>query len=315
MTQVSWAIKAEKLCKDYPGIRAVSDVDFKINSGVIHGFLGPNGAGKSTTIKMICGLLRPTSGRVLVEGIDPCEEAFKVKKMIGLLPEIPPLYKEMTVGEYLRFVGRLHDLSSQQLKESLYRVVEQTHLSSVLPRLIGNLSKGFRQRVGIAQALIHDPKVVILDEPTSGLDPESVVEVRELIKKLKGQKTILFSSHLLHEVEEICDTISIIDRGRLLTQGLLQDVRASFQEDQVIRIEVKESFDLSLLKDLPYVVSVDEQDWEKNVLVLRIKSSTEVRDLLIDYLMSRGVRILEFKKMESLLEDIFLKVIKQGKSI
>ena len=185
-----WAIKAEKLRKDYPGLTAVQDLNLEVAQGTVHGFLGPNGAGKSTTLRMACGLLRPTSGRILINGFDPVTHPNEVKQQVGLLPETTPLYREMSVKGFLDFISHLRQIPKEQRTQAVTRVLEQTGLGEVQHRLIGNLSKGFRQRVGIAQALVHNPKLVILDEPTAGLDPQSVVEIRSLIHSLKGHKTV-----------------------------------------------------------------------------------------------------------------------------
>lgn len=300
-----WALKAEKLHKDYPGVTAVQSLDFTIASGVVHGFLGPNGAGKSTSLRMMCGLLRPTSGRVLVEGFDPVEEPFEVKSRVGLLPENPPLYRDMTVLEYLTFTARLHQVKN--ISESVDRVLTLTNTAHVAHRLIGNLSKGYRQRVGIAQALVHDPKLVVLDEPTAGLDPESVVEVRALIKSLKKDKTVIFSSHLLHEVEEVCDTISIIAQGQLMAHGLLSDVRQQFAGQAQVVVEVASSTEeqAKKLRSLPYVASLDVR---KNQLIFLLNTKEEVRAELVRALVAAQVDVLSLEQKGPELEKIFLEV-------
>lgn len=307
MSQESWAIRTEKLTRDYPGVRAVNELDFSVPTGVIHGFLGPNGAGKSTTIKMLCGLLRPTSGRVLIEGFDPVTDPLKVKRMIGYLPETPPLYKEMTVSEYLRFAAQLHDVAPTQLAGAVDRAIELTNLNQVAKRLVGNLSKGFKQRVGIAQAIIHDPQLIVLDEPTSGLDPESVVEIRQLIKNLKDKKTVLLSSHLLHEVEEICDTISIIHSGLLLANGNLQQVRERYQKFSQIELELSGECSDALLMEMEFVQSVSR---EGQKIILQLKTKDEKRDAIVKHLVTAGVGVLGIARRESELEDIFLQLVK-----
>lgn len=311
MSQLSWAIKTEKLCKDYPGVEAVKSLDFSVPAGVIHGFLGPNGAGKSTTIKMLCGLLRPTSGRVLIAGFDPVVNPIQVKKMIGYLPETPPLYLEMTVSEYLRFAAQLHGVQKQDLSQALEKALQVTNLGAVSHRLIGNLSKGFKQRVGIAQAIIHDPQLIVLDEPTSGLDPESVVEIRQLIKNLKDKKTVILSSHLLHEVEEICDTISIIHSGELLANGPLKEVREKYQKHSVVELELKSEIDDSILLSLDFVKSIEKCERK---LLLQLKTKEEKRDVIVEHLVKSGASVLGINRIESELEDIFLELIKGEKA-
>lgn len=304
-----YAIKAEGLRKDYPGLVAVKNLSFTVERGVVHGFLGPNGAGKSTTIRMICGLLRPTSGHVLVEGFDPSVDPHEVKKRVGFLPENPPLYREMTVREYLRFTARLHEVAEAKLAQAEARVIESLSLEAVAGRLIGNLSKGYRQRVGIAQALIHEPELVILDEPTAGLDPESVVEVRALIKKLKKDKTILFSSHLLHEVEEVSDTISIISHGELLACGPLSDVRKKFQPHIHVSVEVAALSEetLTRLRGLSYIESLAvERSASSTQLAITLRASPDGRAQLVRDLVAQNIDVLSFQRSGAGLEDIFL---------
>jgi ABC-2 type transport system ATP-binding protein len=300
-----WALKAEKLHKDYPGVTAVQQLDFTIDSGVVHGFLGPNGAGKSTSLRMMCGLLRPTSGRVLVEGFDPVEQPFEVKSRVGLLPENPPLYRDMTVNEYLTFTARLHQVKA--IQDAVDRVLTLTNTTHVANRLIGNLSKGYRQRVGIAQALVHDPRLVVLDEPTAGLDPESVVEVRALIKSLKKDKTVIFSSHLLHEVEEVCDTISIIAHGQLMAHGPLSEVRQEFAGQALVQVEVAGCSDeqAAKLRKLPYVASLEVK---KTQLSLLLNTKDDVRAELVRAMVAGELDILGLEQKGPELEKIFLQV-------
>ena len=233
-----WALKAEKLHKDYPGVTAVQSLDFTINSGVVHGFLGPNGAGKSTSLRMMCGLLRPTSGRVLVEGFDPVEQPFEVKSRVGLLPENPPLYRDMTVHEYLVFSARLHQV--KVIKDSVDRVLSLTNTTHVAHRLIGNLSKGYRQRVGIAQALVHDPRLVVLDEPTSALDPEMTAEVLEVIADLKSEgRTFILVTHAMNFARTVADQVAFLADGRIVEQGSAQTFFSAPQSETARRFLAK----------------------------------------------------------------------------
>src|SRR5690606_27982054 len=201
----------DSVSKEYPGRVAVKNVSFSVKSGSIHGFLGPNGAGKSTTMRMIAGLLPVSSGRIELNG-RPIEEQ-EISKLIGMLPENPPLYLDMTVRDYIKYVARLHQ--QNDINSRVDKILSDLSLQEVSHRLIGNLSKGYKQRVGLAQALVYDAPFIILDEPTNGLDPQSVVELREFIKKLSLQKTILFSTHILSEVEQLCDEITIIHKGEV----------------------------------------------------------------------------------------------------
>lgn len=306
----NWAIKVENLRKDYPGATAVRDLDFGVLEGRVHGFLGPNGAGKSTTLRMICGLLRPSSGRALVHGLDPVSSPNAVKALVGLLPESTPLYREMAVGDFLAFAARLRQVPEGQIAGAVEKVLGQTGLLEVRHRLIGNLSKGFRQRVGIAQSLVHDPKVVILDEPTAGLDPQSVVEIRALIKSLRGHKTVIFSSHILSEVEEICDTISIIDKGELKANGELQDIKRAFQGQGLVKVETDRALsgaEQAQLRSLPFVQSLEAQT---TTLKLHPKGGEDVRSEVVKALVGLGVGVLSIEYELPQLEDVFISLTK-----
>ena len=209
-------IEVKHLCRKYGEHRAVDDLSFTIENGYVYGFLGPNGAGKSTTMNMITGCLAATSGQILIDGYDIFEDAQEAKKRIGYLPEIPPLYQDMTVREFLNFVAKAKGVPKQSLDEQLFSVVSLAGLEEVEERLIKNLSKGYKQRVGIAQALLANPEIIILDEPTVGLDPKQIIEVRDLIRELGKDHTVILSSHILSEVRSVCDQILIISKGKLV---------------------------------------------------------------------------------------------------
>lgn len=209
-------IEVKHLCRKYGEHRAVDDLSFTIENGYVYGFLGPNGAGKSTTMNMITGCLAATSGQILIDGYDIFEDAQEAKKRIGYLPEIPPLYQDMTVREFLNFVAKAKGVPKQALGEQLFSVVSLAGLEEVEERLIKNLSKGYKQRVGIAQALLANPEIIILDEPTVGLDPKQIIEVRDLIRELGKDHTVILSSHILSEVRSVCDQILIISKGKLV---------------------------------------------------------------------------------------------------
>ena len=209
-------IEVKHLCRKYGEHRAVDDLSFTIENGYVYGFLGPNGAGKSTTMNMVTGCLAATSGQILIDGYDIFEDAQEAKKRIGYLPEIPPLYQDMTVREFLNFVAKAKGVPKQALGEQLFSVVSLAGLEEVEERLIKNLSKGYKQRVGIAQALLGNPEIIILDEPTVGLDPKQIIEVRDLIRELGKDHTVILSSHILSEVRSVCDQILIISKGKLV---------------------------------------------------------------------------------------------------
>ena len=219
-------IEVSHLTKKYGGHLAVDDVSFTVEDGQIYGLLGPNGAGKSTTMNILTGYLSATSGQVTVAGHPLPEEADEAKACVGYLPEQPPLYPEMTVGEYLNFVAELKKVPRAQRKEQVLRAARRTGLEKVLPRLIRSLSKGYKQRVGIAQALLGSPKIIILDEPTVGLDPAQVIEMRKLIRELGKAHTVILSSHILSEVQAVCQQVLILSKGKLAASGTLQELTA-----------------------------------------------------------------------------------------
>jgi len=219
-------IEVEGLIKRYGDFTAIEDVSFRVKKGEIVGFLGPNGAGKTTTMRVITGFLPATEGKVHVAGFGVFEEPMEVKKRIGYLPEQPPVYNDMTVQEYLRFVAKIKGVPRSERSSAMDRVVQRCGLKDVLKTVIGKLSKGYKQRVGLAQAMIHDPEVLILDEPTIGLDPKQIIEIRKLIKSLSGDHTIILSTHILQEVSMICERVIIVHEGRVVADDTLEDITA-----------------------------------------------------------------------------------------
>ena len=217
-------IEVANLSKRYGDLAAIRDVSFTAADGQILGFLGPNGAGKTTTMRIITGFMPATAGTVRVDGYDVFEQSSEVRRRIGYLPESPPLYNDMSVSAYLRFVARLKGMSRSDIAAALERVLETCGLTAVGDRLLGHLSKGFRQRVGLAQALIHDPPVLVLDEPTIGLDPRQIIEIRSLIKTLGGKRTVVLSTHILPEVTQVCDKVVIINDGRIVVEDMLANL-------------------------------------------------------------------------------------------
>jgi ABC-2 type transport system ATP-binding protein len=226
-------IEVSQLSKRYGELAAIRDVSFTASPGQILGFLGPNGAGKTTTMRIITGFLPATSGTVRVDGFDVFEQSAEVRRRIGYLPENPPLYNDMTVPAYLRFVARLKGMSRADIAPALERVLGTCGLGAVRDRLLGHLSKGFRQRVGLAQALIHDPPVLILDEPTIGLDPKQIIEIRSLIRTLGGRRTVVLSTHILPEVAQVCDKVVIINEGRIVVEDQLANLTRNRSLEEV----------------------------------------------------------------------------------
>lgn len=229
-------IEVKNLTKTYGSITAVDDLSFTVGTGEAAGFLGPNGAGKTTTMRILTGFMPATSGTVTVDGFDVFRDSFEVRKRIGYLPETPPLYLEMTVRSYLRHVGKLKAIPSSEVKASADRVLEECGLDQVAGRLCGHLSKGYRQRVGLAQALIHRPSVLVLDEPTVGLDPAQIIDIRALIRGLAAERTVILSTHILPEVQQICQKVVMINRGRIVLDKTMADLtRERSLEEEYLR--------------------------------------------------------------------------------
>lgn len=295
----------EGLTREYPGRVAVENASFAVKKGSIHGFLGPNGAGKSTTMRMIAGLLPATSGKITLFGEEMHPEKRKLKNRIGLLPENPPLYVDQTVEDYLHFVGKLHRVP--HVKDAVDKVLTGLSLTEVRRRLIGNLSKGYKQRVGLAQAIIYDAPFLMLDEPTNGLDPQSVVELREFIKKLAEDKTILFSSHILSEVEQICDHITIIHQGKVRATGDLREIHRKFRQGLVIRIGIGAG------EELPSLTEFGKHDVSSKVSLvnedqyhLSFEDERDIRPELVKFLVAKDVKVHTLQVESPELEDIFL---------
>src|SRR5262245_11854389 len=231
-------IEVRNLTKRYGDLIAVKDVSFTAKKGEIVGFLGPNGAGKTTTMRIITGFIPPTSGTVEVDGFDILEASHDVRKRIGYLPESPPIYNDMTVTSYLGFVGRIKGLSRAELPDAVDRAVERCGLTEVTRRVLGHLSKGFRQRVGLAQALIHEPAVLVLDEPTIGLDPRQIREIRALIEELAGERTVILSTHILPEVSQLCRKVVIINEGRVMVEDQIDDLTRDMPLEEVFMRQI-----------------------------------------------------------------------------
>lgn len=302
----------DKISKEYPGRFAVKEASFEVTKGSIHGFLGPNGAGKSTTMRMIAGLIPATSGSIHLFGekIDPLSLSYK--NQIGLLPENPPLYLDMTVENYLELIARFHKVKT--VKENVNKVLEGLSLTEVRKRLIGNLSKGYKQRVGLGQAIIYDAPFLILDEPTNGLDPQSVVELRDYIKKLAVEKTILFSSHILPEVELLCDQITIIHQGKVRATGNLQEIHRKFKQGLCVKIGLAVGEKLPDLATFgKYEVTHQHTLAAEEQFTISFQSERDLRPDLSKYLVSSGLTLMTMQNESPELEDIFLSVTETKK--
>jgi len=301
-------IVVENLTKIYGIQRAVDNISFRVNTGEVLGFLGPNGAGKTTTMKAITTYLVPNQGDVKVGKYSIHEQPEEIKKRIGYLPESNPLYHEMPVIDYLKFVGELQGISSAKIKEKIREMVIVCGLEGEKHKKIGELSKGYRQRVGLAQALIHDPEVLILDEPTSGLDPNQIVEIRELIKKIGRQKTVILSSHILAEVEATCDRIMIINKGKIVADGTPEDLRKQAQGKEILKVTIEDGqlddiYDK--LRKLPSVEMVDILVKNKNVFEVQSKRSESSRRSIFNLCVQNKWILTELSATETKLEDIF----------
>lgn len=302
-------IQVRDLTKDYGPRRAIDQLSFSVNKGDVVGFLGPNGAGKSTTMKIITGFMAPSHGSASVAGFDVFENPLEVKKRIGYLPEVPPVYADMYVREYLRYVAALKQVPKEKIEKSVDMAIEKTNLGDVQKRLIQHLSKGFKQRVGIAQAIVSDPEVLILDEPTVGLDPKQVAEIRDLIKALKGQHTIILSTHILPEVEATCEKVIIINKGKIVAEDSIQNLSTMEKGQRRLHIRLrKDVSDMSgLLKDVREVIGTTSgaslKEWSVDVA-----GGEDVVEAIASRLVTQGLGLLEFTPVKRDLEDVFLRL-------
>lgn len=313
------AIAVRNLTKYYDTEKAVNDISFDVNTGEILGFLGPNGAGKTTTMKIITCYMPPTSGTVEVEGFDIAEHSLEVRKKIGYLPEMNPLYLDMNVLEYLEYSARLHGLKNSVLKSRLKEMIDVCGIAEVRHKDIGELSKGFRQRVGLAQAMIHDPEVLILDEPTSGLDPNQIVEIRNLIRQLGRAKTVVLSTHILSEVQATCDRVIIINDGGIVADGTLEQLQQDFRGSEKISLEVKvpagkisnAMMDMyPKFKELGQVENVEYggQNGDIHAFSIHTTKGSDIREELFRRVVSEGWVLLEMTRKATSLEEVFHKL-------
>ena len=295
------SIEVKNLLKVYGEQKAVNNISFKVNKGEIVGFLGPNGAGKSTTMKIITGYLQQSSGEAFVCGVNVNDEPLETKKKIGYLPELNALYYDMYVREYLAFVAEVHNI--QNPKAKIENVIGLTGLTVESKKKIGQLSKGYKQRVGLAAALIHDPEVLILDEPTSGLDPNQIIEIREVIRKQGKDKTVLFSSHILQEVEAICDRVIIINKGQLVADDKLSNLQSRSKGNQVVIVEFKENIDKHLLEQVKEVSNIEQVS--PSTLKLQTSNPEIVRKQIFELSLQHNLNIVSLQSESQSLEDVF----------
>ncbi len=299
-------IDVQHVTKHYGQVTALKDISFSIQKGEIVAFLGPNGAGKTTTMRILTGFMPPTSGTVHIAGFDCLEKPWEVKKHIGYLPETPPLYLELTVNEYLTFVGRIKRLDAEQLEERRERILQQTGLTEVQGRVIGHLSRGYRQRVGLAQALLHNPPVLILDEPTTGLDPNQIIEIRDLIKSLAGSHTIILSTHLLAEATAICQKVIIIHQGQIVAIDSPEQLGAKLRQSEKLNLTIKQP-DPEIQEALGKIAGVMHvsQGPTPNTYVIETRIGEDVREEVTKLVVTRNAGLLELTTQTISLEDVF----------
>ncbi len=295
------SIEVKKLSKQYGKQFAVNNISFKAERGKVLGFLGPNGAGKTTTMKILTGFLPPSSGEAKVSGFSCTEDSMEVRKRVGYLPEHNPLYGDMYVKEYLSFVAGIHKVPNR--RQRVEEMIVLTGLDIEQKKLIRTLSKGYRQRVGLAQAMIHDPEVLILDEPTSGLDPNQLVEIRRLIKSMGKDKTVILSTHIMQEVQAICDRVIIIDRGKLVADDSIEGLTQRMKGYTLVNVSFKDEVDINSLRRLTAVQKVEHLG--KKTYRLQTDSRTNIQEMLFRYAAEKGNIIMELYTEKQTVEDIF----------
>ncbi len=306
-------VEVKNLTKKYGSNVAVSDLTFTVESGRVYGLLGPNGAGKTTTMNIMTGCLSATEGQVIINGHDIFEDPLNAKKLIGYLPEIPPLYPDMTPYEYLSFVGAAKGLKGKALKEAIKKSSFVTGIDDVMKKLIKNLSKGYKQRVGIAEAIIGDPEIIILDEPTVGLDPVQIIEIRELIKSLGEEHTVILSSHILGEVSAVCDEILIISKGKLVASDTTENLLNIFKSENIVSVMAKGDADMirSVLlgidgaKDAEIVAAGTDGSFTFNVTS---EKDIDLREKIFYAMKDKNISLISLNLQQSSLEDVFLKL-------
>mgnify|MGYP003322100980 CR=1 FL=1 len=311
-------IKVQGLSKNYGDFQAVKSINFEIGDGEIVGFLGENGAGKTTTLKMLTGYLVPTKGNVEINNLNINDNALEIQDQIGYLPELNPLYPEMSVYEYLEFIAKIRKITGKNFREALTRVVDRCGLKGVVHKQISSCSKGYKQRIGLAGSMIHDPKILILDEPVTGLDPNQIVEIRELIKSLGREKLVLMSSHILQEIQVTVDRIMIIHQGEIVANGTNDELMSSFKGKTLLNLEVRNA-DENTLKDLsiavPNIDVVNIEDKKTyHTIQLEYDQEGDPREDLFNYAVSSGWIILKMTPTTTGLEDIFRKLTMEGNS-
>lgn len=302
-------VHVHNLTKRYGSLVAVENLSFRLDRGDVLGFLGPNGAGKTTTMRIITGYMPPTKGTVHIEGVDIFDNPLQAKKMIGYLPETPPLYLDMTVAEYLDFVADIKQVKRKEKKSRIFYVLEKCGLSDVRKRIIGHLSKGYRQRVGIAQALVNNPSVLILDEPTIGLDPLQIIEIRDLIKSLAGERTVILSTHILPEVTMICSKVVIINEGKMVLEESLDYLSEGLRNSGSLLLRVKQNGEGVKEKIMSVKGVSGVKPGSSGEFVITPSEGVEIREELVRLVVENDLGLLELRPLVSTLEEVFMKAI------
>lgn len=307
-------IKVENVTKKYGSFVAVDNISFEIGEGEIIGFLGPNGAGKTTTMSMITGFIEPTEGKIEIDGYDISKKAKKAKREIGYMPENVPLYNDLTVKEFVTYMAELKKVKGKEKKEEVQRVIKATQIDDVQDKLIKNLSRGYKQRVSMAGALVGNPKVLLLDEPTVGLDPKQVTEIRSLIKSLGKNHTVILSSHILSEISQICEKVIIINKGKIIAQDTPQNLEEKVQTENslIVTVEDKENKFEEVIKNIDGVSNISLITKNADGTIKYSVKSAEEKDIRKDVFEAaakNGITILEIKKSEATLEDAFINLI------
>ena len=305
-------IEVKKLVKNYNDVKALQSIDFKIKDGEVVGFLGANGAGKSTALKILTGYLNPTSGKVLIDGLNINDHSYEIRELIGYLPESNPLYSEMTVFDLLKFTATIRNIFGVDFNNALDKVIEQCGLKEVIHKQIGQCSKGFKQRVGLACAIIHDPKILILDEPVTGLDPNQIIEIRGLIKNLGKEKLILMSSHILQEIEATVDRIMIIDHGKIIADGSTSSLMKQFMGNIKLKLNILKSTDESitlLTKKINNITITNTQTTKGGHIVdIAYQQGEDPRESIFKYAVKNKWILIEMNTETANLETIFRKL-------
>lgn len=307
------SIIVNNLSKHYGSVKAVDDISFEVHHGEIIGFLGPNGAGKTTTMRILTSYLAPTIGNISIEGKDIREESLATRKMIGYLPEHNPLYPDMNVIDYLEYVAKLHGVSRSNIPNRVREMINVCGISSVKHMDIGQLSKGYRQRVGLAQAMIHDPKILIMDEPTSGLDPNQIVEIRNLIRQLGKEKTVILSTHILPEVQATCNRVLIISKGKIVADGTPAELQSGFigNERVFVELESPDNFSFEMvqirLNTIPAIKQISLLDERDGLMRLKIEveKGVDTRKQIFQLFVDNKWNLLELHREQTSLEDVF----------